>query len=120
MRFSSQLLTESEKEQVHKETLRILEETGVRHHNKQALKLLEKNGAEIHWDENIAYIPPVLVGSEILIGFGEIEGDQLLVLEQIVVDNEIAHFCERIFQGVDSNPEKILTNDIFDRHTLDQ
>jgi trimethylamine--corrinoid protein Co-methyltransferase len=55
-----------------------------------------------------------LAGSEILIGFGEIEGDQLLVLEQIIVDNEIAHFCERVFQGVDSGPEKVLTNDIID------
>jgi trimethylamine:corrinoid methyltransferase-like protein len=43
---------------------------------------------------------------------GEVEGDQLLVLEQIVVDNEIAHFCERIFEGVDSSPEKVLTEDI--------
>ncbi|MBI5954580.1 MAG: trimethylamine methyltransferase family protein [Chloroflexi bacterium] len=71
-------------------------------------------GAEAVLEKIISTLPPVLVGSEILIGFGEIEGDQLLVLEQIVVDNEIAHFCERVFQGVDSSPEKILTNDIVD------
>ena len=35
-----------------------------------------------------------------------------LVLEQIVVDNEIAHLCERAFQGVDFSPEKVLTEDI--------
>ena len=45
-------------------------------------------------------------------GFGCIESDQLLVLEQIVVDNEIAHLCERAFQGVDTSPEKVLTDDI--------
>lgn len=60
----------------------------------------------------ITSITPVLVGSDILVGFGSIESDQLLVLEQIVVDNEIAHVCERAFQGVDSAPEKVLTDDI--------
>jgi trimethylamine:corrinoid methyltransferase-like protein len=58
----------------------------------------------------ISTIPPVLVGSEILIGFGEIEGDQLLVLEQIVVDNEIAHFCERVANGIDAS--KVYTDDV--------
>ncbi|MCA1900329.1 MAG: trimethylamine methyltransferase family protein [Chloroflexi bacterium] len=71
-------------------------------------------GAEAVLEKIISTLPPVLVGSEILIGFGEIEGDQLLVLEQIVVDNEIAHFCERVFEGIDSNPEKVLTSDILD------
>jgi trimethylamine--corrinoid protein Co-methyltransferase len=69
-------------------------------------------GAEAVLEKVISTLPPVLAGSDILIGFGEIEGDQLLVLEQIVVDNEIAHFCERVFQGVDSSPEKVLTDDI--------
>ncbi len=71
-------------------------------------------GAEAVLEKVISTIPPVLAGSDILVGFGEIESDQLLVLEQIVVDNEIAHFCERILQGVDSNPEKILTDDVVD------
>lgn len=71
-------------------------------------------GAEAVLEKIISTLPPVLAGSNILIGFGEIEGDQLLVLEQIVVDNEIAHFCERVFEGVDSSPEKVLTNDIVD------
>lgn len=71
-------------------------------------------GAEAVLEKVVSTIPPVLAGSDILVGFGEIESDQLLVLEQIVVDNEIAHFCERIFQGVDSTPEKILTDDVVD------
>jgi len=69
-------------------------------------------GAEAVLEKIISSLPPVLAGSDILVGFGEIEGDQLLILEQIVVDNEIAHFCERIFQGVDSDPARILTNDV--------
>jgi len=71
-------------------------------------------GADAVLEKVITSISPVLVGSDIIVGFGEIESDQLLVLEQIVVDNEIAHFCERVFQGVDSDPEKILTNDILE------
>src|SRR3972149_6754485 len=61
MRFHSQLLTDSEKEQIHKETLRILGETGVLFHSEKALRLLEANGARVDWDKNIAHIPPELV-----------------------------------------------------------
>jgi trimethylamine--corrinoid protein Co-methyltransferase len=69
-------------------------------------------GPDAVLEKLITSITPVLAGSDILVGFGSIESDQLLVLEQIVVDNEIAHVCERAFQGVDSGPEKILTDDI--------
>src|SRR3989304_9589472 len=71
-------------------------------------------GADAVLEKVITSIPPVLAGSDIIVGFGEVQSDQLLVLEQIVVDNEIAHFCERIFLGVDSNPEKVLTEDILE------
>ena len=71
-------------------------------------------GAEAVLEKVISCISPVLMGSDILVGFGEIESDQLLVLEQLVVDNQIAPFCDRLFQGVDSTPEKILTNDVID------
>jgi trimethylamine--corrinoid protein Co-methyltransferase len=57
-------------------------------------------------------IPPVCAGADIVIGLGEIESDQLLVLEQLIVDNEIAHFAARLFQGVDTSPEKELFDDI--------
>jgi len=71
-------------------------------------------GPEAVLEKMTTSIAPVLSGSDILVGFGELEGDQLLVLEQIVVDNEIAHVCERLFQGIDSTPEKILTEDILE------
>jgi trimethylamine--corrinoid protein Co-methyltransferase len=69
-------------------------------------------GADAVLEKVITTMSPVLAGSDIIVGFGEVESDQLLVLEQILVDNEIAHFCERMLQGVDSLPEKILTDDI--------
>lgn len=69
-------------------------------------------GPDAVLEKLITSIIPVLVGSDILVGFGSIESDQLLVLEQIVVDNEIAHICERAFQGVDSSSEKTLIDDI--------
>lgn len=69
-------------------------------------------GPDAILEKMITSILPVLVGSDILVGFGSVESDQLLVLEQLVVDNEIAHVCERAFQGVDSAPMKRLTGDI--------
>jgi trimethylamine---corrinoid protein Co-methyltransferase len=71
-------------------------------------------GPDAVLEKLITTLPPVLAGSDIIVGFGEIESDQLLVLEQIVVDNEMAHFCERVLQGVDSNPQKTLTQDILE------
>jgi trimethylamine--corrinoid protein Co-methyltransferase len=69
-------------------------------------------GPEAVLEKMMTTLPPVCAGADIIIGFGEIESDQLLVLEQIVVDNELAHFCERVFSGVDSNPSKDLYDDI--------
>jgi len=57
-------------------------------------------------------LPPVIAGADIIVGYGEIEGDQLLVLEQILVDNEIGHLCQRLWEGVDCTPEKDLFDEI--------
>jgi trimethylamine---corrinoid protein Co-methyltransferase len=69
-------------------------------------------GPQAVLEKFVTTVVPVLAGSDVIVGFGEVEGDQLLVLEQIVVDNEIAHLCERLFQGIDSGQEKVLTDDI--------
>lgn len=69
-------------------------------------------GPEAVLEKIITTLPPVLAGSEIIVGLGEIEGDQLLILEQILVDNEIAHLCQRLFEGVDTSLEKDLVEDI--------
>jgi len=69
-------------------------------------------GPEAVIEKLITTLPAVLVGTDILVGFGEIESDQLLILEQIVVDNELAHICQRLVQGVDCSDEKDLFEDI--------
>ena len=69
-------------------------------------------GPEAVIEKLITTLPAVLAGADILVGFGEIESDQLLILEQIVVDNEIAHICQRLAEGVDSSVEKEYFEDI--------
>ncbi len=71
-------------------------------------------GPDAVLEKVITSIAPVLAGADIIVGFGELESDQLLCLEQIVVDNEIARFCERVFKGIDSSPQKTLTQDILE------
>jgi trimethylamine--corrinoid protein Co-methyltransferase len=69
-------------------------------------------GPEAVLEKIITTLPCLMVGAEIIIGIGEIESDQNLVLEQLVVDNEIAHLCERLVAGVDTSPERDLFTDI--------
>ncbi len=69
-------------------------------------------GPEAILDKIMDTIPPVLLNAEIIVGFGELEGDQLLVLEQLIVDNEIAHHCRRLAQGIDTNEGKELFEDV--------
>ena len=65
-------------------------------------------GPEAVIEKLITTLPPVLAGADIIVGYGEIESDQLLILEQILVDNEIGHLCQRLWEGVDCAPEKDL------------
>jgi trimethylamine--corrinoid protein Co-methyltransferase len=69
-------------------------------------------GPEAVLEKLITTIPPVMAGAEIIVGYGEIESDQLLILEQIVVDNEIGHLCRRLWEGVDCTPDKDLFEEI--------
>ena len=71
-------------------------------------------GADAVLEKVTTTLPPMLAGADIIIGIGVLESDQLLVLEQIIVDNEIAHICERITRGVDSSPDKFLAADVSD------
>ncbi|HEY6073891.1 MAG TPA: trimethylamine methyltransferase family protein, partial [Anaerolineales bacterium] len=72
----------------------------------------KETGAEAILDKMMTSIPPVCAGSDIIVGTGEIEGDQLLIFEQLVVDNEIGRLCERLYAGVDGSPTKELYDDI--------
>lgn len=69
-------------------------------------------GPEAVLEKIMTTIPPLSAGADIIIGLGEIESDQNLVLEQLVVDNELAHFCERMTSGIDSGAAKDLLEDI--------
>lgn len=69
-------------------------------------------GPQAILEKLITTLPPVMLGADIIAGTGEIESDQALVLEQLVVDNEIGHFCQRIADGIDSRPEADLLEDI--------
>ena len=69
-------------------------------------------GPEAIIEKILTTMPPMVLGSDIIVGFGELEGDQLLVLEQLVVDNEIAHLCQRMAQGIDGSDGKELFDDI--------
>ncbi len=69
-------------------------------------------GAEAVLDKLITTIPPVCAGSDIIVGFGEIESDQLLVLEQLIIDNEIAHLCRRLYEGVDAGTSMDFYDDV--------
>jgi trimethylamine--corrinoid protein Co-methyltransferase len=58
-------------------------------------------GAEAIAEKLLTMIPPVSAGADIIVGYGEIDGDQTLVLEQVLVDDELARFVARLYEGVD-------------------
>jgi trimethylamine--corrinoid protein Co-methyltransferase len=69
-------------------------------------------GAEAVLDKVMTTIPPVCAGSDIIVGTGEIESDQLLILEQLIIDNEIGHLCRRLYEGVDAQESMDLYEDV--------
>lgn len=69
-------------------------------------------GPEAVIEKLVTTLPAVMAGADVIVGYGEIESDQVLVLEQIVVDNEIAHLCQRLWEGVDGEAENELFDEI--------
>lgn len=69
-------------------------------------------GPEAVIEKVVTMVPQVSSGADVVVGFGEIDGDQTLVLEQILVDNEIAHLVERLVRGVDAAPGRELFEDV--------
>ncbi len=59
--MSYKLLTEAEREKIHQESLRILNEVGVRFYSKKALKLLKEAGALVNLSSCIARIDQEMV-----------------------------------------------------------
>lgn len=57
-------------------------------------------------------LPLVMGGTDVVQGMGFLESSMILSLEQLIIDNEIAHICKRLKDGVDINPEKNYFDDI--------
>ncbi len=71
-------------------------------------------GPEACVEKLVTMLPPISAGADILIGYGELDGDQTLVLEQILVDNELAHLALRMVEGVDGREGAELLEDVTD------
>ncbi len=63
MIFNAQLLSEDERNLIHRESLKILSDVGVKFHSPKALDILKRNGAKIDADSGIAKIPEDMVNA---------------------------------------------------------
>ncbi len=61
MKTQCQFLSENEQLKIHEQSIKILEEVGVKFLSKKALKILEKNGAKVDYTEKLAKIPREMV-----------------------------------------------------------
>jgi len=61
IRLQCQILSEDERWKIHKESIRIPEQVGVKFLSKRALKILNDNRAKIDQDTGIAKIPAEMV-----------------------------------------------------------
>jgi trimethylamine--corrinoid protein Co-methyltransferase len=61
MRVQCQILSQNERQKIHKERIKILEQVGVKFLSKRALKILNNNGAKIDQATGIAKIPAEMV-----------------------------------------------------------
>ncbi len=72
----------------------------------------KQTGPEAVLDKLLTMLPQAAAGTDIIVGYGLLEGDQTLALEQLVVDNEIAHLVARLCAGVEVSAAKDLLADI--------
>src|SRR4030042_4943612 len=61
MHLTAQILTEDEQNRIHKMSLRILEQVGIRFHGDRAVRTLRENGVKIDSEDKLARIPSELV-----------------------------------------------------------
>jgi len=69
-------------------------------------------GSQAILEKVITALPAVMTGPDLIVGIGEIESANLLILEQILVDHEIAMMCKRIKDGIDVSDEKNYFDDV--------
>jgi trimethylamine--corrinoid protein Co-methyltransferase len=69
-------------------------------------------GPQAVMEKAFTSLPSVLNGVDACVGFGTLETSNLLCLEQIVVDHEIARICQRIKDGVEVSDAKDFMADV--------
>jgi trimethylamine---corrinoid protein Co-methyltransferase len=82
--------------------------------NEQAGCLAEakEHGPQAVLEKFVTTLPLVLSGADLIQGPGCLDTSNMMSLEQIVVDDEIARMCQRLRDGVDTSPEKNYFEDI--------
>jgi trimethylamine--corrinoid protein Co-methyltransferase len=74
----------------------------------------KEHGSQAITEKMITTLPLVMAGADLVQGPGALETSNMMSLEQIVVDDEIACFCKRIRDGIDVSEKKNYFDDIKD------
>jgi trimethylamine--corrinoid protein Co-methyltransferase len=74
----------------------------------------KEHGPQTIMEKMTTTLPLVLSGVDLIQGPGALETSNMMSLEQIVVDDEIACFCKRIRDGIDVSEAKNYFEDIKD------
>ena len=61
MNMQGRFLSEEEKLRIHQDSIKILEEIGIRYPSRIALAILESKGARVDWDKQVAYLSETMV-----------------------------------------------------------
>jgi trimethylamine--corrinoid protein Co-methyltransferase len=72
----------------------------------------KEHGPQAVMEKMLTTLPLVLNGADLIQGPGALDTSNMMSLEQIVVDDEIARMCPRLKDGVDTLPEKDYFDDI--------
>lgn len=82
--------------------------------NEQAGCLTEakEHGPQAILEKMLTTLPLAMAGADLIQGPGALETSNMMTLEQIVVDDEIACFCKRIRDGIDISAAKNYFEDI--------
>jgi len=72
----------------------------------------KEHGSQAILEKMTTTLPLVMNGADLVQGPGALETSNMMSLEQIVVDDEIACFCKRIRDGIDMSATKNYFDDI--------
>jgi trimethylamine--corrinoid protein Co-methyltransferase len=72
----------------------------------------KEHGPQAVMEKMLTTLPLVLSGADLIQGPGALDTSNMISLEQIVVDDEIARMCQRLKDGIDTAPEKNYFEDI--------